>query len=184
MGVEKVTAAKPAVGGALSIASPSTSLVLPTSATATLATDFKKLGYISEDGLTNESSPETEEIKAWGGDVVLTPMTGKTDKFTFKLIESLDAEVLKYIFGAANVTVDTSTSDITVAVKANEPNETVMVFDMIVRGGKKKRIVIPSGWITEIGEIAYADSDVTGYEVTVNAAPNASGVTHYEYIEA
>ncbi len=88
-----VSSAKPDIAGAISSAPTGTSL--PTNATVKLNTAFKNLGYISEDGLTNEDTRESEELKAWGGDVVDTPQTGKSDKFTYTLLGSLKCGCLE-----------------------------------------------------------------------------------------
>ena len=172
-----VTAGKPAVGGAIFFAPAGTTL--PTSATATLGVDFVSMGYISEDGLSNDNSVDVTEIKAWGGDTVLT-QTEKTDNFKFTMIEALNADVLKRIFGSSNVTVATA-GDITVNATTDDMEEGIWVFDMVLTGSKVKRIIIPKGRITEVGEIVYKDNDVAGYEVTVTALA-VSGKTHIEYI--
>lgn len=178
--VNYVSAAKPAVGGAVSVGP--TTATLPTSASGAV-TGFTSLGYISEDGLTNSNTPESEEVKAWGGDIVLTPLTGKTDTFSFTLIEALNLEVLKVIFGSSNVTGTALTAGYTVNAKAAEMEAHAWVVDMILRNNVAKRVVIPNGVISEIGEVTYADGEAIGYEITVTAFPNSSGVTHYEYIK-
>ena len=174
-----VTAAKPDKGGALSVAA--TTASLPTSTSAAL-TGFTALGYISEDGMTNEMARDSEEIKAWGGDTVLQPQTGFTDTFKCTLIEALNSNVLKEVFGASNVS-GTLSAGIAVNVNSEELVERAWVVDMVMRGGVAKRVVIPKGRITEIGEISYVDTDATGYEITITAFPDGSGNTHYEYIK-
>lgn len=179
--ISAVTTGKPKIGGAIHVAPLGTTL--PTDATTALNAAFKSLGYCSEDGLTNANSPERTEIKAWGGDVVNTPQTGKSDNFDFMLIQAKDIEVLKFVYGDSNVT---GTLAAGIHVKANSrPGKAVaLVVDMILRDDALKRIVIPHAEITSMEDIVYNDTDPVGYGVTVAALPDANGDTHHEYIKA
>lgn len=175
-----VAAAKPAVGGALSVAA--TTATLPTDAVTALDTAFTSVGYISEDGITETITRESEDIKAFGGDIVLSSQTEFSNTFQLTLIEVLNVDVLKEVFGASNVTGTLSTG-ITVNVNSAELTERAWVFDLIVRGAVE-RLVIPNGKITEVGETSYTDSDVIGYDITITAFPDTSGNTQYKYIKA
>lgn len=176
---KNVTSAKPKTGGAIYSAPLGTEL--PKNATDNLNGKFKNLGYVSEDGVTNEDTRSSENIKAWGGDIVGAVQTEKEDKFKYKLIESLNVEVLKEVYGSTNVTGDL---DKGIHIKSNstELEAHALVVDMIMNGGILKRIVLPNAKVDEVGEIKYVDGEVVGYETTLKCFPDENGDTHHEYI--
>lgn len=175
-----VSAGKPKVTGAIFIAPVGTTL--PTDSTTALATAFVELGYASDAGVVNSESRETETIKAWGGDTVLKPFTGKEDTFKFTLIEALNVNALKLVYGDSNVTGDL-TNGISIKSAAEDLDYHSFVIEMVLNGAIK-RIVIPSAKVTEVGDITYADGEAIGYDTTLSAVPDAAGGTHYEYIKA
>lgn len=155
---------------------------LPTDATTALPEAFKNLGYVSEDGVTNSISSDSTEIKEWGGDTVDTVKTSQSDTFKFKLIEAMNVDTLKTVFGDSNVSE--ANGAISVDVKAADGDAAVYVVDIAFKGGRLKRIVIPSGKITELGDIVYKTDEAVGYDLTIQAALGADGATHHEYISA
>lgn len=173
-----VTVGKPKVGGSIFRAPLGTPL--PTDATTVLNEAFENLGYISEDGVVNSNSPETDNIKAWGGSTVCPTQTGKTDTWQFTMIEALSLAPLKLVYGDDNVTGDLTTG---ITVKANDTQqpESCFVIDMYMRGGVLRRVVLPSAAVSEVGDVSYTDSDVVGYQTTLTTSPDENGNTHYEY---
>ena len=178
MDTKNVSAGKPKIGGAIFRAPLGTTL--PKDAKAALDQAFKELGYCSEDGITNSNSPETDNVKAWGGDTVLDLKTSKGDSFKYKLLEITNVEVLKAVYGDDNVT-GTLDEGITVKANNNEAEACAWVFNIILKNALK-RIVVPAASVTEVADIVYKDSEAIGYETTIKATPDSDGQTHYEYI--
>lgn len=180
--VANVSTGKPKIGGAVYNAPLGTTL--PVSASSALGDAFKCLGYCSEDGLANSNAPNTDTVKAWGGDIVLVTESEKNDEFKYTLLEVLNVDVLKAVYGSANVS---GTLETGITVRANSaPGEaSVWVFDLAMRNGAMKRIVVPNGMISDLDDIEYTDSDAVGYNISLTAMPgdeNFGYDTHKEYI--
>ena len=179
---QKVTAGRPKVGGAVFSATLAAGLVIPTDASTALTSDFNDLGYVSEDGVTQTLSNDTTDVKEWGGSTVLSIEDNFADEWKMKLIEATNADVLKEVFGQNAVTVDAS-GHITIAASAVGRDYRCYVVDMLLRNGGIRRVVLPNAKISAVEDITHGAKDAVGYGVTLKCAPDASGKTHYEYIE-
>jgi hypothetical protein len=177
-----VVAGKPlATGGVLIGATTATG---PADATTT-PTGFTASGYVGEDGVTESNERSTDRIRAWGGDTVKVVQTEHNVTYAFTFLETLNTDVLKAVYGDDNVTPTAATSTVgklhTVLVNAATLPHKSFVFE-VKDGDAKIRIYIPDGQITEVGEITYSDSEVVGYQVTIEAFADASGNKAYKYM--
>lgn len=180
MDAKNVTTAKPRIGGAIFRAPLGTEL--PTDAVSELNPAFKDLGYISDEGLRNSNGMESASSKAWGGSTVISMQTGKSDVFNLTLLECTNVETLKSVYGDGNVS-GTIETGITIRANSEEQEPHAYVFDMIMKGGILKRIVVPNATLTNLGEITYNDSNPVAYAETLEAVPGyEDGDTHKEYI--
>lgn len=179
---KNVSVGKPKVGGAVYVAPAGT--VLPKTAVEALDPAFKAMGYISEDGVSNGATRTVEDIKDWGGEVVMNPQTEKTDTWSMKFIEALNINVLKATHGDDNVSGSLE-EGLVIRENAKELNRYVWVIDSILNEYAVKRIVIPEGKITEIADVVYKANEVIGYDATITAYafPGYDGDTHREFIQ-
>ena len=168
--VANVLAGKPLTSGGVLIGDLATTL--PTTAAAALDAGFLAAGYISEDGVVEGTERSTDKIVAWGGDTVKVTQTEYSVTYSFTFIEAFNGTVLEAVYGEDNVATTAATVSAgtkhTVKLNAQQLPHRAFVFE-IADGDARIRIVVPDGQVTEVGEVTYADADLVGYEVTVEA---------------
>lgn len=179
MNIQNVTASKGKAGGYIYYAPLGTTL--PTDATSALPDAYKSLGYISEDGVTNANSADTEDIYDWNGDPVLSITNNKEDRFTLTLMEALSTDVMKVVFGEGNVTETDSL--VTITANNDAAGEFAFVIDMRMRGGLAYRLVIANGRAVLSSDRTFVKNEALSYEIEISALQDSSGNTHYEYIQ-
>lgn len=172
--VSNVLAGRPLATGGVLIGPLGTAA--PTDATTELDAGFLAAGYIGEDGLTEGTERSIEKVKAWGGDTVKVLQTDYSVTYSFTFLESLNAEVLKAVYGDDNVTTtpaDTTNGTLhTVKLNSDVLEHKSFVFE-VKDGDARIRIHVPDGQVIETGEVTYNDSEVIGYQVTVEAYRDA-----------
>lgn len=157
---------------------------LPTSADAELDGAFVCVGTIGDDGLTRKIKRSMKDIKDWGGNTVKVVQTDVKETFSFTMIEALNLDVQKVVYGENNVGVVTGVVTYTgmVSHTSAEPVEHAWVIDQILDGGSLLRIVIPHGKITELGDVSFKADEAIGYGVTITALCDENGLTSTDYI--
>ncbi len=178
MDASNVSFGKSKSTGAVFVAPAGTAV--PTDGTSTLAEAFKNMGYISEDGYTCNIETDTEEVKEWNGSVVLEEQSSFKETHTVNFLET-NAEVLKVLYGDDNVTA--TGNNITVHSTAASLPEHVVVVELVLTGGRVKRIVIPHAKMADrSAETTYNATDAITYPAKFSASPDSKGDYHVEYI--
>lgn len=155
---------------------------LPTDATTALPEGIgvEAAGFVGEDGLTKTVDRETEPVRDWNGDDVVILQTSHSVTFGLQFLEAANAAVLRTVHGDSNVEVGTN-GEITVKENAGEVPHKSFIFEINGGGGRKVRVVIPDGQVTETGETTFSKADVVRYDVTITCFPDADGNKAYIY---
>jgi len=147
-----------------------TATAAPTNTSTALAAGFVGLGYISEDGITESHDRSTDDIKAWQNSAtVRTVVTDSALTYNFTLIETTKAVVET----ALGVTVTQSVSDGSYVITPSSTGGRKSFVIDIVDGANIKRIYVPQGEVTELGDTSYASGDAIGFEVTITTYPDS-----------
>lgn len=182
---QNVSNARPGAAGAIFSLPPGETA--PTDAVTPLADSVINYGYASDDGLSNSFDISNESFNAWGGDTVLTVRTSYEETFGFSLIET-NANGMKAVHGDDNVIV--TESGMTVFHTSHDLEYRTWIFEILLTGGRVKRIVVPDGKITDREDVNYQDGELVMYGVTLATRPveveiggeTKTGVTAIEYI--
>lgn len=159
---------------------------LPTDAVTALNGSFASLGYIANDGVEKTLARDTDQLAAWGSDIVKVNQTKFGVTLQFTLIESLNSDVLKAAFGTTNVTTTAANGShgTQQAAKINALQLDRKSWALEIKDGVvKQRIVVPDGQVIEVGQVKYTDSDIVGFQLTVQAFPNSSADSAYFYTD-
>lgn len=172
----EVTAAKPVLTGGVSVAPLGTPV--PTDAATPLDEAFIGLGYIDEEGVAPTTERSTENKKAWGGTIVYVMQTEYSRIYEFTMLQSTSVDVLRYVFGDANVEVVDATAEhgrqITYRDTGQQLPHKVLVIDTF-DGPQSERQVGADTQITTVEEGPFVDTDTRFYKVSVAVFPDENG---------
>lgn len=188
--IERVTTGKPYSAGAIYVGplnnNGQATASLPTSATTALPEGYKCLGYITDAGVTNTPTVSSEQIKAWGGDVILNPRTDYSEQYNFGL-----AEYSKVVLDTVWETDGSDDEGLTIKHNPTRFDEIhVFVIMKVYQDGSVGRTIIPRGKIDTLDAVSFTDNEVVSHNITIAALPGGfpdtidSRTTSIEYKSA
>ena len=155
---------------------------LPTSAVDTLNVAFKDSGYVTEDGVNVSPTWNTNKLHDWSGANVRTMLDSFEGQVSFSLMEMLDEQSVKQVFGASNVTKTAANSthgtQLNISMGSTLPEELAWVFKM-KDGDAKVLIVIPRGQVSAVDTLAFNRNNSANLPVTLDCLADSSGKSIY-----
>jgi hypothetical protein len=153
----------------------------PTDAVEALDAAFLDLGHIGEDGFTETVDRSIEKKKNWGGSTVKTLQTDFTITIKFKLLESLNATVLKTIWGEDNVVVTAASDTAGERVYVKKTKKKLPKLSWVIDSTDTEleayyRNYIPIGQLITLGDVVIVHSDTIEYDVELEVFEDLTGV--------
>jgi hypothetical protein len=166
--------------GEVSVGAYGATPTLPTDATTTLdAGLYTGTGLLTSDGITESTSQDYNDIFAWQGNALVASLPGDyTQTFQFAAMQTSVVNVGLQFPGS---TITQTAYGLSIAQKAPVRDTRTWVIHGI-DGTRIQRIVVPSGQISERGDVVWSSQDVTVYEWTVKLFPDGNNVFAYRYI--
>ncbi|MGV9676204.1 phage tail tube protein [Nocardia sp. NPDC003482] len=160
---------------------------LPSSVSDVLDNAFTALGYVSEDGIESKGERKIEQVKDWNADIIANLQTEHSVRFGLTLYAAWDKDVLSEVFGPSQVsTTGPASATNGTLLKVTETGAVLprraWVFDMM-NDKKKLRIVLPNASISQVAERKFVSNQLAGFNITVEAFKDDSGIKAYRYLD-
>ena len=174
-----IYAAEPLATGSLYVAPLGTAK--PANVSTAMTTPWIGLGHNGEDGFTETQDRTIYKKKNFGDATVKILQTDYVHTFRFTLLESLNAEVLKVVYGANNVTVTAAVPGAAgnrIEVKKNPiklPKLTWCIDTTDSELHAFYRNYVPLGQVTTVSDVTIVHTDTIAYELEIEAFPDTSG---------
>lgn len=173
-----VSTTKGVVGGYFFVAPVGTAL--PTDNTTALNAAFVNVGYISDEGVVHSKSATTTDFHDMNMDTVESASSEITRTMTQKFIE-VNEVALKEAKGQSNVT--SANSMMTVKDTNDDMPYRSIVQELVLKGGRKWRRVIPNAKVTDWGDETDLSTELAGFELTYTKYADSTGCYQYDYID-
>jgi hypothetical protein len=173
-----VSTGKPKAGGAVFVAPAGTSL--PTDATTALGDAFVNVGLISEDGVTISRSEDSSDFRDWEGNVVASENGNFAETMKMTFIETNET-TMGLVWGGENVTAGDN-GGLAMVHAGGVDDEHVLVVEVKLRGGKRRRNVVPRAKLSSVDDVTYKRDALISYSCTFKDLSDDAGAASYEYV--
>lgn len=146
---------------------------LPSSPLASLASDWKKIGAVTADGITWATGKDSEPIRNWAKETERLAASDEGGTVTAPLMYT-DKATLEAIFGASNVeysAATSSTGNITSVTVEAGVSASPKAFLFLMKDGDDTMLLgTTKGIVRDVSDISFAPTDAITWEVTIEAA--------------
>ena len=137
---------------------------LPTDNTTAIATTYKVLGFIDENGVTFADSTSPTDYNDMSGNAIATTPGAVTKTASFVPVE-LKKSTLDIIYGAANV--EDAEGVIEYTDKGLDQTLWTIVFDFVLGADRKWRVVVPQCRLKEMADLTINYQTLVGRQNTM-----------------
>lgn len=177
---ENVSVGKGVEGGYMFIAPFGTTL--PSNNTSVLGGAFLNMGYLGDDGITFSDSSDSDSFYDLNGDTIATS-AGSVEKTFTVVFREIKKDTLAVIYGDDNVVDEDGV--ITVHDKGQNDTAYAVVFELLLKDGRKWRRCAENVKLGELGDQTVVYSDLVGREVTMSVLKGTeSGDYWTDYIDS
>lgn len=155
---------------------------LPTDADTALAVDYINQGMASNDGITRAINKAYEITRDQRGDEAHRTRTEVSATVDLTLIESMNPEVAKTVFGEDAVTVTGDT--IAIAYKGEDVPRSVWVLDLAEDTGLRRVVLPVAQMVTEDFTQTFSVGEVVSFPVTLTLYKDTNGAFFYDYVQS
>ncbi len=150
--------------------------------TAWDADDWTELGHITEDGITEQSSQDVAEFKAWGYPNSPVRIQTTSEEFSFQItFMETNVQILSIFHGIelddfASTAASGGHAQFLKAMKgmAQVPQVRALGID-VVDGTHLTRIIVPKAQLTDRGDLSYKTDETVNYQMTFKGLVGSDG---------